>query len=394
MTSFLRAISCGLIDIQSKPLSENIDTPRSHGKRSISLRHLGNRHHSEADDIYSPTSRSPRRSSATFSYNSYTENNGNARPSHGKRLSGQHIVSRLSRRHRKSKQLSNSMDLHSSAAHNNNNARNTGSSGQIGTTGEDFRIRDEDIAIPSHRPSYACSFASSMTRPHVSITNTSSAFHESFPVPAMPNLADSLAASGIESTDSVAVDPIKGPASDLPVLYTQTPNPPQTTTTTTITTTISTTNHPTVAMATRTVASAGSPNINGSPKTSQDSTINGELSPITVDSDTTAVSSSGPITATASPATNSNTASSAMAGVFASIIRSASTKSYTTSSTSTTASNSTNTTPVPASVNTIGSQSPRFSKDTMIRKPILAQPDHVPNHALVVDTSLDRNFGF
>jgi hypothetical protein len=67
----------------------------------------------------------------------------------------------------------------------------------MGAMGEDFRIRDEDIAVSAYQPSCAASIASSMTRPHLSLTNTSSAFHEvvgSTPPP-LPDLETAMAAA-------------------------------------------------------------------------------------------------------------------------------------------------------------------------------------------------------
>lgn len=184
MPSFLQAVSCGLIGSTQDSSPEGQDA--HHHNRSTSLRRLGNKHEND-NDLQNTPRISSLRSSSSINHNDNDPHTSRKRSS--KRMSGQGIVSRLSRRHRKSKSLSNGAHPHSEAV-----AADThpATRSLLGITGEDFRIRDEDIAIPSVRASYAASFSSStMTKPHTSITNTSTAFQDcegSVPaIPAMPS---------------------------------------------------------------------------------------------------------------------------------------------------------------------------------------------------------------
>lgn len=184
MTTFLRVISCGLIDLHH----QDSQHPNGHTPGMIS---------SAIDSV------AARVNSISSSSNNVTSASGTAPNSptrKNKRLSGQHIVSRLSRRRHWSKNgPSGSGNRGSTQGPSTAGASNSSTSGPglMGAMGEDFRIRDEDIAVSAYQPSYAGSIASSMTRPHLSLTNTSSAFHEvgsSTPTPPpMPDLETAMA---------------------------------------------------------------------------------------------------------------------------------------------------------------------------------------------------------
>lgn len=148
---------------------------------------------------------------STFSSSS-PKNNTTApsSPRKNKRLSGQHIVSRLSRRHRsKNRQSYDGFEGTDASGGGSKNVQ-----GLVGATGEDFRIRDEDIAVSAYQPSCAASIASSMTRPHLSLTNTSSAFHEitggELAPPPMPDLNAAMAASSPSLSGKGAARPQSG----------------------------------------------------------------------------------------------------------------------------------------------------------------------------------------
>ncbi|KAF5101392.1 hypothetical protein D0Z00_000871 [Geotrichum galactomycetum] len=180
MTTFLRVISCGLIDLHHQDSN-----------------HPGGYTITGAADY-----RSPRINSFSSSSNNVTTGAAvpNSPTRKNKRLSGQHLVSRLSRRRHRSKHGSGggcNRDSTQGDAGAGANDSSTNVPGLMGAMGEDFRIRDEDIAVSAYQPSCAASIASSMTRPHLSLTNTSSAFHEvvgSMPPP-LPDLETAMAAA-------------------------------------------------------------------------------------------------------------------------------------------------------------------------------------------------------
>lgn len=192
MTTFLRVISCGLIDLHHPNSNHTEGSPNPSMRRAAEIT-------------------LPRISS--FS-SSNPNNNATApgSPRKNKRLSGQHIVSRLSRRRHRSKNRQ-SYDGYEGTDANGGGSKNV--QGLVGATGEDFRIRDEDIAVSAYQPSCAASIASSMTRPHLSLTNTSSAFHEitggsGLAPPPMPDLNAAMAASNASLSGKGAARPRSG----------------------------------------------------------------------------------------------------------------------------------------------------------------------------------------
>lgn len=183
MTSFLSAISCGIIG------SKNSGS--HHG--SSEKRHTA--HPTTYDDKEHSASNNQQESPTTSELNHSgpsVDDPGSKRSS--KRLSGGLKNSRLSWGHRKPKTRAPSQ----TKSKEHNRPFHPRHQSVFGTTGEDFRIRDEDIAISSHRPSFACSMDSNLIKPHTVITNTSSVFQDyGSIVPAMPDLHSALASSTI-----------------------------------------------------------------------------------------------------------------------------------------------------------------------------------------------------
>lgn len=170
MGSFVHLLTCGLFGSAHSDDPQSVSSTTPHSKEPIDLQaRRSTGHYTNAQNPQQQQSGSPSK---------HTEK----------------LFRRLTSRHRKRKSVP--------VASNGTLAPPTDDN-LVGPRTEDFRIRDEDIAASM----YAGSVASSMTRPHYAITNTSSAFQIALPQQEPDRAASPVPTLGSPTTKSPIMSP-------------------------------------------------------------------------------------------------------------------------------------------------------------------------------------------